>query len=263
MNFKIVLFKKIESFKQLGFETKNDYDINDKEEEIEFEFTLLKQKMIDNCFNHIVTYWTEEHYKKCLEEWKSLQPFIISKDSENGFKCTCGVVWTDKKFIDHIGLICPACDEYSQPYLSNPKNQEYVVKYIPVKYFKYIFEEKVKITWILTPDLTDIDIDEMYSYSCYDDKCLISTFFKDEILDYLKEQEIKNVNIILTDGKFQYKTLFEIEITTLNKVVNSLINFKTGRFKTTSVYIKNEKDDWVKVWKKGRFNIDLLNENND
>lgn len=120
----------------------------------------------------------------------------------------------------------------------------------------------VKLTWILTPDLTDIDIDEMYSYSCYDDKCLISTFFKDEILDFLEEQGIKNVNIILTDDKFQYKPLFEIDIKDLNKVVNTLINFKTGRFKTTSVYMKNEEDDdWVKVWKKGKFNTDLLNEN--
>lgn len=117
----------------------------------------------------------------------------------------------------------------------------------------------VKLTWLLTPDLTDINIDEMYKYSCYDDKCLISTFFRDEILDYLREQEIKNVNIILTDDKFQYKTLFEIDITELNKLVNSLINFKTGRFKTTSVYMKNEEEDgWVKVWKKGKFNNLIL-----
>ena len=265
MNRKIVLLKKIESFIQLGYNTQKDYDINDKEEEIEVEFTNLKQKMIVNCFNHIATHWSEEHYKKCLEEWKSLQPFIIPKDSENGFKCTCGVVWTDKKFICPLQLICPSCDQYSQPYLSNPNNQEYVVKYIPVKYFKYIFEEKVKLTWILTPDLSDIDIDEMYKYSSYDDKCLISTFYKDEILDFLEEQGIKNINLLLTEDKFQYKANFEIDFKDLSRVVNILINFKTGRFKTTSIYMKNkdslEVDEWVKVWKKGKFNTNLLNEN--
>ena len=32
-------------------------------------------------------------------------------------------------------------------------------------------------TWILTPDITNIDINNLHSYSCYDDKCLISTFY--------------------------------------------------------------------------------------
>ena len=107
----------------------------------------------------------------------------------------------------------------------------------------------VKLTWILTPDLSDMDIEEMYKYSCYDDKCLISTFYKDEIFDFLEEEGIKNINIILTEDKFQYKAVFEIDFKDLSRVVNILINFKTGRFKTTSVYMK-EDNEWVKVWKK-------------
>lgn len=173
MNSKIVLLRKIDSSIQLGFETKKDYYMNDKEEEIEFEFALLKQKRIDNCFNHIATYWPEEHYKKCLEEWKSLQPFILPKDSENGFKCTCGVVWTDKKFIDHIGLICPACDEYSQPYLSNPVNMKHVLIHIYPGFYKYIFagyEENIlqflKVFWDEYEDqnklIRDIDFKDNY-----------------------------------------------------------------------------------------------------
>ena len=38
-------------------------------------------------------------------------------------------------------LICSSCDQYSQPYLSNPINREFVMKYISPQYYKYLFEE--------------------------------------------------------------------------------------------------------------------------
>lgn len=44
----------------------------------------------------------------------------------------------------------------------------------------------IDITWILTPNLEDIDLDNMMNYSCYDDKCLISSYFIDDILDFLE-----------------------------------------------------------------------------
>lgn len=116
----------------------------------------------------------------------------------------------------------------------------------------------VKTTWILTPDLSDINIDDIHDYSCYDDKCLISTFFRDEILDFLEEMEIKNVDIFLdTENKFQYKAKFDIDIVKLNNISRFLITFKTGRFKTTSIYTTlyktNDNDKWIKYWKKGVF----------
>lgn len=103
--------------------------------------TVLKDNKIAICYNHIAKYWTEEYYKGCLTDWLALQKFILPKDTKNGFECSCGVVWSDKRFINHIDMICPSCDEYCQPYLSNPINKKYVLLYIHPKYYKYIFED--------------------------------------------------------------------------------------------------------------------------
>ena len=160
---KIELLKKLDSFRIYGFDARKNLDIDSSLEEITFELKLLEHKRMEECFHHIATHWSEELYKKCLDEWKSLQPFILPKESENGFKCTCGVVWSDKKFVNHIDMICPSCDQYSQPYLSNPINREYVLEYISPQYFKYIFEgysENIlvflKVFWDQFEDKNDI-----------------------------------------------------------------------------------------------------------
>ena len=101
---------------------------------------VLKDNKIAICYNHIAKYWTEEYYKGCLEDWRDLQKFILPKDTKNGFKCSCGVVWSDKRFINHIDMICQSCDQSCQPCLSNPINKEHVLLYIHPKYYKYIFE---------------------------------------------------------------------------------------------------------------------------
>ena len=106
--------------------------------------TELKQNAIAVCFNHVAKYWTEEYYKNCLEEWKGLQQFILPENVEGGFKCSCGVVWCDKKFINSQITLCPCCDQSCQPYLSNPINKEYVMLYIDPKYYKYIFDGGVE-----------------------------------------------------------------------------------------------------------------------
>lgn len=109
-------------------------------------------------------------------------------------------------------------------------------------------------TWILTPEYTDqIDLDNFYSLSCYDDDCLISTFFRDEILDFLEDKDIKNYIYTLNE-KFQYKLSFETN--QIDLIINDLINFTTGRFKTTSIYLKNSDDlkpKWKKIWYKGKY----------
>ena len=105
---------------------------------------VSKDDKITICYNHIAKYWPEEYYKKCLEEWRDLQKFILPKDTKNGFKCSCGVVWSDKVFINHIDMICPSCDQSCQPCLSNPINKEHVLLYIHPKYYKYIFEGECK-----------------------------------------------------------------------------------------------------------------------
>ena len=107
-------------------------------------------------------------------------------------------------------------------------------------------------TYILTPDLTDIDINNIAQYSCYDDKCLISTFFRDEILDFLSDNKIKYINYIL-DDKLKYRIIFKIDKTKFENVFDKLIYFETGRFKCTSIYVEKN-NEWIKVWKKGKRN---------
>ena len=109
-------------------------------------------------------------------------------------------------------------------------------------------------TWILTPELTDIDIDKINEYSCYDDKCLISTFYKDELLDFLEDNGVKVDEYTLTSD-FQYKFKFNMSRELFDTKINDFIGFKTGRFKTTSIYTKptNDTDTWKKIWKKGAF----------
>lgn len=115
-------------------------------------------------------------------------------------------------------------------------------------------------TWILSPDLTNIDIENLNSYSCYDDKCLISTFFLDEILDFLEDKNVQNINHMMTD-KFQYKIAFFTDEINFNTIINDLINFNAGRFETSSIYLKNGKE-CMKIWKKGIFYDSELFEKN-
>ena len=102
--------------------------------------TKMNQEKIKECYQHIAKYWKEESYKKCFQEWKKIELFIVKYPSL-GYKCSCGTKWTDLKFINRIDDICPACDVSCQPFLSNPKNREAVIEYIPKKYHKYIFTD--------------------------------------------------------------------------------------------------------------------------
>jgi hypothetical protein len=111
----------------------------------------------------------------------------------------------------------------------------------------------MNITWILTPELEDIDLDNMISYSCYDDKCLISSYWIDDILDFLNTLEIKEIHYKepIYNDKYQYKIKFIIEESRLEEIKDKLIEFKTGRFRTTSIYRFDVKEEqWVKVWKR-------------
>jgi len=78
---KIELLKKLHSFRNYGFDTRKNLDMNSSMEEITFELKLLEHKRIEECFRGIATYWSEKFYKKCLDEWKILQRFILPKYS--------------------------------------------------------------------------------------------------------------------------------------------------------------------------------------
>ena len=74
-----------------------------------------------------------------------LQSNIVFSTHLNSILCSCGSRWSEKKFVYRTeiyrGEICGICDNYYQPFLSNPKNKELVEKYIHIKYHKYIFQE--------------------------------------------------------------------------------------------------------------------------
>lgn len=98
-------------------------------------------KKIENCYQHIANYWKPDYYQKCKQEWLNIQKFIIPKNSSFGVLCVCGTRWEDKKFISTEYCVCGICDTYIQPYLSNPRNKEYVLKYIPKEYHHLIMND--------------------------------------------------------------------------------------------------------------------------
>jgi len=92
---------------------------------------------IKETFKHINDHWKEEGYRKCLIEWKQIQPFI-SKE-ETPFKCgNCDTYWTSVQFVNDNDNICPNCDTHCQPMLCNPLNWLSVLKYIEPKYQHYL-----------------------------------------------------------------------------------------------------------------------------
>ena len=76
---------------------------------------------IEETFKHINDNWKEEAYRKCLVEWKQIQPFMSKEQTP--YHCNgCNTYWTSVQFINDHDNICPNCDTYSQPFLCNPIN---------------------------------------------------------------------------------------------------------------------------------------------
>jgi len=125
---------------------------------------------IKETFTHINDYWKEEGYRKCLVEWKQIQPFISKEQTP--FQCgNCNTYWTTVQFVNDHDNICPKCDTHSQPMLCNSINWISIVKYINPKFHHY-----------LIPKHHIIDIGYFLDY------------IKDKITD----------NIILIDDNFKY-----------------------------------------------------------
>ena len=108
------------------------------------------------------------------------------------------------------------------------------------------------IKWILTPYINHFNIDDMYDYSDDDDRCLISPIFKNEIINFL---EIKKITIfdLNLDDDFQYNIVLKIDKIHFNNISNDLINFETGRFKTTSISINTSLNNWIYLWRDHTF----------
>jgi hypothetical protein len=106
-----------------------------------------KQKKIEETFTNIRDNWKEEYYKKCLVEWKQIQPFM-SKE-ETPFQCRkCNTYWISVQFINDHENICPKCDTHCQPMLCNPINWLYVLEYIDPKYHHYLISNRNTISFL-------------------------------------------------------------------------------------------------------------------
>lgn len=134
------------------------------QEEYKLIFDALQSKIIE-CWTRISTNWSEELFMNQLDKWENIQKSIFSKVStlvdipshllDKTCK-TCRTIWSNKEylhrqciklenifdlgFIDYISMtdVCPNCDSFMNPFLSNPINEEYVRRYIPKKFHKYI-----------------------------------------------------------------------------------------------------------------------------
>jgi len=122
------------------------------------------QKKELELYNHIVKYWKEEYYKKCKQEWKDVEQFILPETFTSGFMCNCGTKWSDKKFINDELKICCYCDTYVQPFLSNPLNKINVLKYIPEKYHSDIL---IEYRCISCKDVCEYDVKSYYNNTPY------------------------------------------------------------------------------------------------
>ena len=100
--------------------------------------------------------------------------------------------------------------------------------------------------WVLTPDY----IKDIENYDCGDDRSITSTFFIDEILEFLRDHNIQTIDYTLSD-RFQYKFIFQMEKGAFCHLFHELIAFETGRFETSGIFVKNNKNTWIKIWKKG------------
>jgi hypothetical protein len=129
-----------------------------------------------------------------------------------------------------------------------------------------------EITWFLKASKTDINTENNYSkYDICDEEYLIGTSHIDDILECLTNM---NYNVITYEFKNHYENFaklaiyFEIdEYEEFQKQgLKKLINFRTGKYTTSSIYVKhitenssneddNEEDneddnEWEKIYKK-------------
>ena len=121
--------------------------------------SINKMNKIEETFKHINDNWKEEAYRKCLVEWKQIQPFMSKEQTP--YHCNgCNTYWTSVQFINDHDNICPNCDTHSQPFLCNSINWISVLKYIDPKFYHYLIPKHniIDIAYFLDyikDDITD------------------------------------------------------------------------------------------------------------
>ena len=90
------------------------------------------------CFEFIAKNWTKEMYKKEKERYNKICSHILSNETETSSTCyRCKTIWDNENMVSNW-YGCSQCDKTAQPCLSNPINREYVIKYIPYQYHRYL-----------------------------------------------------------------------------------------------------------------------------
>ena len=89
-------------------------------------------------YEFIAKHWTKEMYNKEKERYKQICSHILSNETETSSTCyRCKTIWDNKNMVSYC-YGCSQCDTTGQPCLSNPINKEYVLKYIPKQYHRYL-----------------------------------------------------------------------------------------------------------------------------
>ena len=104
----------------------------------------------------------------------------------------------------------------------------------------------MKVLWILKANIKGIDFNKEYNE--YDDKCLESKYWIDDIISFIKDNDgtIIKKNCKCID---KYEITFDISKYKFN--MNEFIKFISGRFYTWSLSYYN--DNWNSLYNKGSF----------
>lgn len=113
------------------------------------------KEMVDNpksTWTTISSSWKKEDYKFDVESWKERKQKIVEDKTLAKEICKrCETMWSEEgntiryKPNVIIGNViirhaCHSCDRTIQPYVSNPKNRDLVLEYIPEEFHEVIFE---------------------------------------------------------------------------------------------------------------------------
>lgn len=94
---------------------------------------------IEECWKRINEYTNKQDYINSIEEWNNIQEDMeINNNHKNNTKkiyCKCCRKHISESVLSNQHIkekICIECDNYIIPFLSNPNNKKYIIKYCPL-----------------------------------------------------------------------------------------------------------------------------------
>ena len=109
----------------------------------------MKYESDEQCWKYLADNWTVEEYAGEKERYKNMLTHILDEKTPSSVTCYCGMIWDDKKMVSCVWG-CGQCDKMWRPFLANPRNKNYVLKYIPKKYHCHLLEpesDEIVILW--------------------------------------------------------------------------------------------------------------------